>query len=348
MPEARCDHRRNDRSLDGSPPAGPRPLVVAFDDQHVRHVLHATPRDRSLGGEGAPARDHDHRGPDLGERPHDTRGDGVVVMKNPLRAGDPKAAEEDGVMVWLDTPRPARDRSCRVHDREVDLPVRGDAVEERRTVGRRLGEDRRDANERPRVIRGRQPTQPALGLASYRAGVAACAPSADDVRRKPRVEPECVSGDQCACRAGGGLCDPHEVAGGAGPEVGSRPLLECIDEPEVGVHRGVDIVRRNPLADTDPPCELHLRGGQPRCDSADHPSRDPELTFALELSTPLRRLLWMNAVQDERIRQVVALGHVEQAGPQLVILALLEARVVPERMAFEDLALDENGRVEKR
>ena len=157
-----------------------------------------------------------------------------------------------------------------------------------------------------------------------------------------------MSGDQCACRAGGGLCDPHEVAGGAGPEVGSRPLLECIDEPEVGVHRGVDIVRRNPLADTDPPCELHLRGGQPRCDSADHPSRDPELTFALELSTPLRRLLWMNAVQDERIRQVVALGHVEQAGPQLVILALLEARVVPERMAFEDLALDENGRVEKR
>ena len=207
-------------------------------------------------------------------------------------------------MVWLDTPRPARDRSCRVHDREVDLPVRGDAVEERRTVGRRLGEDRRDANGRPRVVRGRQPTQPALGLASCRAGVAACAPSADDVRRKPRVEPECVSGDPCACRAGGGLCDPHEVAGGAGPEVGSRPLLECIDEPEVGVDRGVDIVRRDPLADTDPPCELHLRGGQPRCDSADHPSRDPELAFALELSTPLRRLL-----VDERGR-----GRADQAG----------------------------------
>ena len=56
----------------------------------------------------------------------------------------------------------------------------------------------------------------------------------------------------------------------------------------------------------------------------------------------------MNAVEDERIGQVVALGHVEQARPQLVILALLEARVVPERMAFEDLALDENGRVEER
>ena len=144
------------------------------------------------------------------------------------------------------------------------------------------------------------------------------------------------------------LCDPHEVAGGSGPEVGSRPLLERVDEPEIGVDGGVDIVRRDPLADADPPCELHLRGGQPGCDSTDHPSRDPELTLALELSTPLRCLLWMNAIEDERIGKVVALGHVEQARPQVVILALLEARVVPERMALEDLAFDENGRMEER
>ena len=157
-----------------------------------------------------------------------------------------------------------------------------------------------------------------------------------------------MSGDPCACRAGRGLYEAHEVAGGSGPEPGPRPLLECIDEPEVGVDRGLDVVRRDPLADADPPCELHLRGGQRRCDSADHPSRNPELAFALELSTPLRRLLGMDAIEDERIGQVVAFGHVEQARPELVVLALLEARVVPERMAFEDLALDENGRVEER
>ena len=40
------------------------------------------------------------------------------------------------------------------------------------------------------------------------------------------------------------------------------------------------------------------------CDSADHPSRDPELALALELSTPLRRLL-----VDERGR-----GRADQAG----------------------------------
>ncbi len=53
----------------------------------------------------------------------------------------------------------------------------------------------------------------------------------------------------------------------------------------------------------------------------------------------------MHPVQDERVEQVRAAGVLEQPRPQVVVLALLEARVVAERVPVEQLAVDEHRRV---
>ena len=134
-----------------------------------------------------------------------------------------------------------------------------------------------------------------------------------------------------------------------GPGVTPRALLERVDEPEVGVDRGVDFVgarsaRRRRLATRAPP---RWRTAQVRL--ARSSVARPQLALALELATPLRRLL-----ADGRGRGRADPGRLSPSATssrrdhELVVLALLEARVVPERMAFEDLALDENGRVEER
>ncbi len=53
----------------------------------------------------------------------------------------------------------------------------------------------------------------------------------------------------------------------------------------------------------------------------------------------------MHPVQDERVEQVRAAGVVEEPRPQVVVLALLEARVVAERVPVEQLAVDQHRRV---
>jgi hypothetical protein len=55
----------------------------------------------------------------------------------------------------------------------------------------------------------------------------------------------------------------------------------------------------------------------------------------------------MDALVDEDLAQVVALRELEHPRPQVVVLALEERGVVPKRVALEQLAVDEDGRMEE-
>ena len=56
----------------------------------------------------------------------------------------------------------------------------------------------------------------------------------------------------------------------------------------------------------------------------------------------------MDALVDQNVLEVVAVGEFEDPGPQVVVLALEERRVVAKPVALEHLAVDENGRMEER
>ena len=56
----------------------------------------------------------------------------------------------------------------------------------------------------------------------------------------------------------------------------------------------------------------------------------------------------MNALEHERLTQVVALGMREQPRPEVVVLTLEEGRVVAQAVRVESLAVDENCRMEER
>ena len=55
----------------------------------------------------------------------------------------------------------------------------------------------------------------------------------------------------------------------------------------------------------------------------------------------------MDAVEDERLLDVVALAESKDTGPELVVLALEELGVVPQARALEQLTVDEHARVEE-
>ena len=138
-----------------------------------------------------------------------------------------------------------------------------------------------------------------------------------------------VTGSLCA-----GACPVSSLEGGK----------QC--EIRVGSCFGLAGIDRVGAADT--PRQLDLAGRELGREVRDSPTRDPQLALALELATPLRRLSGVHAIEDERVGQVVTVRHVEQARPQLVVLALLEARVVAEPVPLEKIPIDEHRRVEER
>jgi hypothetical protein len=82
-------------------------------------------------------------------------------------------------------------------------------------------------------------------------------------------------------------------------------------------------------------------------DPRDLAQRDLTLERLLQFPPSQRSLARMDALVDEDLAQVVALRELEQPRPQVVVLALEECRVVPKRMALEELAVDEDGRMEE-
>ena len=98
QPGRALDDRRHDRALDGSPPSGARPLVVALDDEQVRHVLQirttrSPPARRTCSSPRRPRR----RAERPVKRADDAGRHRVVVVEDALRARDAESAQEDGV-----------------------------------------------------------------------------------------------------------------------------------------------------------------------------------------------------------------------------------------------------------
>ena len=87
----------------------------------------------------------------------------------------------------------------------------------------------------------------------------------------------------------GGLC------------AGARPLpsFEGGKQREICVRFGLAGLERSGAADT--PRQLHFVGRELGREGLDSRPGDPQLTFPLELATPLRRLRGVHAVEDERL-----------------------------------------------
>ena len=103
---------------------------------------------------------------------------------------------------------------------------------------------------------------------------------------------------------------------------------------------------RKPGADT--PGELRPLGIEIGRHATDLPQRHPPLEVALEIATRLRGLAGVDAIEDERLGEVVTVRVREQPRPQVVVLALEVFRVVPQAVRLEHLAVDEDARMEER
>ena len=268
------------------------------------------------------------------------------MVQDALCSGKPETAQEDGSVLRLDAPRPIGDGAGGVDHRQVDLRAGRDAIEKRRPVRRRLGKDRRDADRSALAVR--ESAQPALGFAARRRGVAAVATTRQRPSGQARIQPQRSSGQTRTRSRSRMRRHARDVTGslcaGACPVSSLEGGKQC--EIRVGSCFGLAGIDRVGAADT--PRQLDLAGRELGRERRDSPPRDPQLTLALELATPLRRLSGVHAVEDERVGQVVTVRHVEQARPQLVVLALLEARVVAEPVPLEEIPIDEHRRVEER
>ena len=250
-------------------------------------------------------------------------------------------------MLRLDAPRAPGDGAGGVDDGEVDLGQRRDAVEERRPVRRRLGEDRRDA-DRGAASAAREPrSQPS---ASRRAR---------QRRRARAARPACAGrpGSSRSARAVRRARVPRRARASA-RERRARPArvhaapIASLERARAA--RGTR--RRRPSAPSGRSARRRRRATRARPRRADSSGASAAIRRRATRSWHSRwssrrrcdACCGVHAVEDERVGQVVAVRDVEQTRPQVVVLALLEARVVAERVPVEQLAVDEHRRVEER
>src|SRR6185503_2795467 len=75
--------------------------------------------------------------------------------------------------------------------------------------------------------------------------------------------------------------------------------------------------------------------------------RDPAAKLELERGATRRCLAAVTAIEDEGVRDVVAVRNGEEARPEVVVLALAERRVVPQALAIEDCTIDDHRRMKE-
>ena len=249
-------------------------------------------------------------------------------------------------MARLDVPRPTRDGSCRVHDGELDLGQRGDAIEKRRAIWRRLREDGRDANRRSGWPA--EPLDPGrrLALRSTCGSPAGC-PAGDGMRRRGRVQSRDQSQQPPPLAPTGPASQPRERTGRGSARcsrLAGMMTFEALEKLEQRVRCRLEL-SVDWLARADTPRELGALGIQLGRDLRDLPQRDAALELALNVPSTLRRLALVNAVQQERVAEVVAVSVRQEPRPEVVVLALQIRRVVAESVQVEQLAIDQDARM---
>ena len=279
-------------------------------------------------------------GRDVLERRDDARRERVVVVQHALGARDAHAAEEDRAVLRLDAPGAPGDGSCRVDDREVDLGERGDPVEERRPVRRRLGEDGRDPDRRrvgrrceraeqvgrvaPRALRERAAVEPDARRRVPEAGDPAARPRAERRRRpfharalravrareRPRRARLRARRRRDACSASNVRSSSTNARAASstsrGGDLGAEPDLP--GEPRTRA--------RESSGATAPICRSEIVSA----------------SIALQVAASPRGLLRVEPVQHERRLDAVAFRDVEEPRPEVVVLRLAERRVVAQPM----------------
>ncbi len=298
---------------------------MALDDEDVRDVAKATPRDGTLRRERAPARDDDDFRAGGVERRHDARRNRVIVMEHALGPGEPHAAKEDRPMLRLHAPGAARNGVRRVDDREIDLRESGNAVEERSAVRRRLREDGRHPDRRRLRRCGECPEEVDRSVARASRDGSSASPPHGGVGREERIEPHRLgehagrrptrpareAGERARCRGADcrKLVLEHDVDG-----------LEDAFELDESRGRIFDIggIRRN--AEPDLPSKPGAALGESRCEGRDLPERDFLCMRSLQVAAPPRRLVRVKTVEHERLLDAVAVADVEHARPEVVVL----------------------------
>ena len=114
------------------------------------------------------------------------------------------------------------------------------------------------------------------------------------------------------------------------------------------LHRVVDLRGRELRSEPDATREPRLPLAELGSDTRDLSQRDLVGERPLQVSASPRCLLRMQPVKHERRLDAVAVGHVEQACPELVVLGLSVRSVVAESVPLEDVAFQQNGVVEDR
>src|SRR5262249_4660923 len=140
---------------------------------------------------------------------------------------------------------------------------------------------------------------------------------------------------------------------GEGPGRGTARLtaavttLECLHEPRERVRRRA----RRPVGKRQPgsrePRELRSGLVELRRERGDLPERDATLALAVQGGPTRGRLRRVLAVENERLPDVVSLGDVEQARPEVEVLALLERGVVAQPVLLEHRPIEDDRRVEE-
>ncbi len=166
--------------------------------------------------------------------------------------------------------------------------------------------------------------------------------------RKRRIEYERGRGHPCTRptrqTVGKAQQSPRRLRAGASSDTSP----ERLDELEKRIDRGLGRAGLDLLSRADTPGELDLFRRELGGNGGDRAPSHAQLALTLKLPAPLRRLLGVDAVEDERIGDVGAVRDVEQPRPELVVLTLFEPRVVAQLVALEDVPVDDDGGMEER
>ena len=256
-------------------------------------------------------------------------------------------------MLAVDCPASSRDDAGRrIDHREIDLVQCRDAVEERRSIRRRLGEDRRDAN---RVPRGGE--SPEASPPRPHGFDAAPVPGAHAWQRHARGDPRRgrshfgrATRERHRARRARGAREPSPRSG-APVRVRFASSALFLRTAREARGRGLPPPPRRPQQ--VPGGSRISRRARPVASRARSHDRDlvesnTTSQLLLQLRSTLRRLARVKPVEDKGFLQAVRLGVRKHAGPELVVLTLAEGLVVAEVVPLEECPVECDGVVEER
>ena len=226
--------------------------------------MRATPGDRSLGRERAPAGNDDDVGLCHTKDTHDARCHGIVVPDHAAGARHGDTAEKRAAVLRLHGPRAVCNGAGGIHDGELELGPLREPVEQRRPV-------------RSWLRRYDRYPESAVLPCSARERATNLEPFRDHLRRKPRCDLAHLTEQPRS---------PESPRGRAADvAVLAVPALELGEQRKQRLPGFGSRVTRNTTRASEPPGEIGFLRGQRRGDSRDLAQGDLTLERLLQLRT---------------------------------------------------------------